>query len=291
MVKKLKISAIFTAILLVSIALVPAVTAQADGLSSVSSDQKGIKIIEKTPELRKIEFTDTTTIIQVGDMLLSFESNSNYTEAKMELKNLTTNEITNFNYEVSQEDGKFKTDVYNEGKLVNTITSEYNPIKPGETRNILEKSSDQINLARGTTLYNWDDVTFIKGSGIKYKHPDYATYDAYDYESFYINGNALIHHHINQYESEVIADSAPIVAGATVGYLVGNLPGAIAGGLLGSMLNAETSEALLDEQDCIWYWESYTWAPVYIGGIWRTLPLYFRVASYTLWNTLGISNP
>ena len=36
--------------------------------------------------------------------------------------------------------GKFKTDVYNEGKLVNTVTSEYNPIKPAKlasTRKIL----------------------------------------------------------------------------------------------------------------------------------------------------------
>ena len=44
MIKKIKISAMFMAVLLVSIAFVPAVTAQADGLSSVSSDHKGKKI-------------------------------------------------------------------------------------------------------------------------------------------------------------------------------------------------------------------------------------------------------
>jgi hypothetical protein len=291
MIKKIKISAMFMAVLLVSIAFVPAVTAQADGLSSVSSDHKGKKILEKTPELKEIEFTDTTTIVQVGDMLISFESNSNYTEAKMELKNLTTNEVINFNYEVSQEAGKFKTDVYNEEKLVNTITSEYNPIKPGETSKLLEKSSGQTNLARGTTLYDWDGVTFIRGSGIKYKHPDYTTYDAYDYESFYINGNALTHHHINKYNSAAIAGYAPVVAGAVIGYYVGSVVGSIAGGLLAALLTSQTSEALLDEQDCIWYWESYTWAPVYLAGMWRTVPLYFRISSYTLWNSLGISNP
>lgn len=288
---KTRVGAIFTAILLLSIAFVPAVMAQADGSSSVSSDQKGKKIIEKTPELKEIEFTDTTTIVQIGDMLISFESNSEYTEAKMELNNLTNNEKSSFEYKVSQEAGKFKTNVYQDGKLVNTITSEYNPIKPGETSKILEKSSSQISLASGKTLYRWDGVKFIKGSGIKYKHPDYTTYDGYDYEDFYINGNALEHHHINKYDSAAIAQYAPIVAGAAVGYYVGNLVGGVAGGLLAALLTTQTSKALLDEQDCIWYWESYTWAPVYLSGAWRTVPLYFRTASYTLWNALGISNP
>ena len=77
-------------------------TAQADELSSVSSDQKGKKIIEETPELKVIEITDTTNIVQVGDMLISFESNSEYTEAKMELKNLTNNEKSSFEYKVLQ---------------------------------------------------------------------------------------------------------------------------------------------------------------------------------------------
>jgi hypothetical protein len=118
------------AIFLMSIMLVPAVSGQADGISSVSSDQKGKKIIEKRPELKVIEITDTTNIVQVGDMRISFASNSNYTEAKMELKNLKTNEITNLKYEVSREAGKFKTNVYQEGKLIYTASSEYNPIKP-----------------------------------------------------------------------------------------------------------------------------------------------------------------
>lgn len=297
MTKKLKISAIFTTIFLVSIAFVPAVTAQADALSSVSSDQKGKKIIEKTPELKVIEITDTTNIVQVGDMLISFESNSEYTEAKMELKNLKTDEMTNLKYEVSQEAGNFKTNVYQDGNLVNTVTSEYNPIETGATSKILRNDSVKTNVSANsvirasTTLYNWDGITFIKGSGIKYKHPDYTTYDAYDYESFYLAGNALTHHHINKYDSAAIAALAPTVAGATIGYLVGNMVGAVAGGVLGLFLTSQTSQALLDEQDCIWYWESYTWAPVYLGGMWRTVPLYFRISSYTLWNGLGISNP
>jgi len=229
-------------------------------------------------------------------MLISFESNSEYTEAKMELKNLKTDEITNLKYEVSQEAGKFKTNVYQEGKLVNTTTSEYNPIKPGETSKILRNESETNVSANGviralTTLYNWDGVTFITGSCIKYKHPDYTTYDGYDYEDFYINGNTLTHHHINKYDSGTIAALAPVAAGAAVGYLVGNMVGAVAGGILGTFLTGKTSQALLDEQDCIWYWKSYTWAPIYLGGMWRTVPLYFRVASYTLWNGLGISNP
>jgi hypothetical protein len=295
--KKSGLGALFFALLLISTLLVPAVYGRADGVSSASSDQKGKKIIEKTPELKVIEITDTTNIVQVGDMLISFASNSNYTEAKMELKNLKTNEITNLKYEVSQEDGKFKTNVYQEGKLVNTLTLEYNPVKPGETRKILEDNSIKTNVSTNSvtraskTLYNWDGVTFATGSGIKYKHPDYTTYDGYAYEDFYINGNNLVHHHINNDDSSYIATLVPIAAGAAVGYYIANVVGAIAGGLLAGYLGSQASRAILDEQGCIWHWNSYLWAPVFINGSTQTVPLYYRIASYTLWNYLGISNP
>jgi len=214
----------------------------------------------------------------------------------MEMKILKTNEITNLKYEVSQEAGKFKTNVYQDGKSVNTFTSEYNPLKTGATSEILKNNSktnvsDNSVIRASTTLYNWDGVKFIKGSGIKYKHPYYTTYDAYNYEDFYISGNKLTHHHINKYDSATIAAAAPIVAGGIVGYLVGEAPGAIAGGLLGAFLTGKTSQVLLDEQDSIWYWNSYTCAPIYISGVVRTVPLYFRISAYTLWNALGISNP
>jgi hypothetical protein len=90
-----------------------------------------------------------------------------------------------------------------------------------------------------------DGVKFIKGSGIKYKHPDYTTYDAYNYEDFYISGNKLTHHHINKYDSATIAAAAPIVAGGIVGYLVGEAPGAIAGGLLGAFLTGKLVKRFL----------------------------------------------
>jgi hypothetical protein len=87
------------------------------------------------------------------------------------------------------------------------------------------------------------------------------------------------------------SSNAPVVAGAIVGYLVGEAVGGVAGGLLGLFLTGKSSQALLDEQDSIWYWDSYSWAPVYIGGMWRTVPLYYRISAYTLWNVLGISDP
>jgi hypothetical protein len=259
----------------------------------IKKEKRGI---DKAPEIKVIEINDTINIIQVGDMLISFESNSNYTEAKMELKNLKTNEITNFRYEVSQQAGKFKTNVYQDEKLVNTVDSDYNPLETGATSKILKNDSktnvnDNSVISVSKTLYKWDGVKFIKGSGIKYHHPDYTTYKGYNYEDFHINGNKLTHHHINKYDSATIAAAAPIVAGGIVGYLVGEVPSGIAGGLLGTFLTGKSSKALLDEQDCVWYWNSYTWSPVYISGMVRKVPLYFRISAYTLWNFLGISNP
>ncbi len=93
--------------------------------------------------------------------------------------------------------------------------------------------------------------------------------------------------------SNVIVQLAPVAAGVAIGAYVDGVVGAVAGAVLGLVLGGATSYALLDEKGCIWFWCSKIWGwtviPVY--PYIQYLPKYFRIASYTLWDSLGIGNP
>jgi hypothetical protein len=298
-IKKTGLGTLVLTILMVSIFLVPAVSGKANELSTTTSQDIGKIIIDNSPEIKVTKKTDTSCIVQVGDVLITYESDPKYTEANMKIKDLKTNTVSNFDYKVSTNNGKYKTDVYKEGKLVNSVTSQYNPIEPGTASKILADSAAQTNFVTASqTKYVWDGVYFIKGSGIKYNHPDYTKYNAYNYQTFYIKGNKLIHYHLSYAWSSTVSSLAGTVAGAALGARWGGAYGAAAGALLGALMGGATGQVLLDEQGCIWYWYSQSFATLYIVQLVPYLsvtkvyaPYYFRTATYTLWNLLGISNP
>lgn len=65
---------------------------------------------------------------------------------------------------------------------------------------------------------------------------------------------------------------------------------------LGLVLGGSTSYLLLDETGCIWYWSAHSWAYYWFpipppSGSTYYVPKYFRTASYTLWDNLGMGNP
>ncbi len=295
---KIGIGAIFAAMLLVSIAFVPAVNAQVESFSSSSIDKEKIEVT-KLPEmeLKVININDTSNILQVGDILITFESNPEHTEAEMKIENLTNDEIVNINYKVSEIDGKFKTDVYQEEILVNTVTSIYNPIEPGSMKEIFNDSFAQQDTDNAVTAtkYTWDGVKFVKGSGIKYPHPNYDSYTGEIFDTWYISGTQLKHYHISDSTSDSIADCAPAAAGAAIGSAIGGGAGAVIGAVLGVLLTGPTSSILLDEEGCIWGWYAHNWG-WHLGLptnplVSKYVPDYYRVASYTLWNYISLSNP
>ncbi|MCX9027051.1 MAG: hypothetical protein OIN86_02585 [Candidatus Methanoperedens sp.] len=136
-------------------------------------------------------------------------------------------------------------------------------------------------------------MIYTKGSGIKYPHPDYQSYGAYEWQNFWINGNQLYHNHIDKYTSTTIAQMAPVVAGAAIGAYVGGVVGAVAGAALGLILGGASSSVLLDEKDSIWYTDAKSWGIIVIPvpPFVQYLPKYFRISAYTLWDGLGIGNP
>lgn len=293
---KIRIGAIFAAILLVSIAFIPAVTAQAESNNLSAYNDKSQVIMEDVPEIEVIENTWTSNIIQIGDTLISLKSNSQHTEAVMEIKDINSNERTIINYEISNISGKYTTNVYYDGELYNTYVTDYDPLDPEVTEKLLSTNTKNVFDEQATpmsTSYSWDGVSFVKGSGIKYPHPDYDAYTGEVWQNFYIPGNELKHHHISDTKSNTIANLAPIAAGAAVGAYMGQVAGAVVGAALGLILCNAVCSVLLDEEGCIWYWDSYQWNRIIIpvAPYIMNLPEYYRISAYTLWDAASIGNP
>ena len=244
------------------------------------------------------ENSRTSTVVEVNGVLISLKSNENLTKANLEIKDLKTGEKYAFKYKVSENNGKYTVEVYSEGKLVNKYKSKYNPLDPTITKKLLTENRKNIaSIEILSYSYWWDGVKFVKGFGIKYPHPDYTYYLIEPWDTAYIEGNQLIHYHIADAASQVIAQLAPAAAGAAIGAYVGGVVGAAVGTVLGLVLSGGTSYVLLDENGCIWFWYAKEWAEVPIPSPTpphvsiQRLPMYFRVASYTLWDLLGVGNP
>jgi hypothetical protein len=135
----------------------------------------------------------------------------------------------------------------------------------------------------------------LQRNRIKYHHPDYGSYNAYNYEDFYISGTKLTHYHIDNTLSGAAATLAPAALGAAVGAKIGGAFGAAAGTVLGGLIGTGSGSVLLDEQRCIWYWVAQTWKTHINGTLPVVYPVYIpeycRVSTYTLWNYLGLSAP
>ena len=250
------------------------------------------------------ENSKTSTVVQVNDVLITLKSNKGLTKAKLEIKDLKTRKIYVYEYNVNKKpDSRYIVEVYNKGKLVSKYESNYNPLDPTATKKLLLENSKNVRGSIGILSYSywWDGVKFVKGYGVKYPHPDYTYYQIEPWDDSYINGNKLIHYHISDYNSQKIAGLPPVVVGAVIGGIVGEILGsgiggvigAIVGGILALWFGADLSNILLDEHGCIWFWfsKSFSWITVPVPPYVAWIPNYFRVASYTLWDALGIGNP
>ena len=294
--KGMQLGTLLVAMLLLSMAFVPAVSAQARS-EVVPTEEVGKAVKVDPPKIDIKENTKTSQIVQVDDILISLKANPQHTEAVMDIEDLQTKEKKTISYKISKKADKFTTEIYSEGELVNTVVTDYDPLESGVTSDVLKNNAKKIeDTSQITTLatsYYWDGVPFVKGSGIKYPHPDYNSYPGWEvWDNWYISGDQLIHYHLADWISEPIATLSPVLAGAAIGTRAG-LYGAIAGAALGLFLGGSTSYALLDEEGCIWYWYSESWdfiiipVPPFI----YYLPEYFRISAYTLWDGLDIGNP
>jgi hypothetical protein len=255
-------------------------------------------INDDSPKIELVENTKTSSIVRVGDVLITLKSNPEHTEAVLEIEDLITKEKETIYYKVSESSGIYTTEMYFKEELVNTYVTDYDPLEPGITGKVLSNTykdtKKPITADSKASYYYWDSVYFASGYGIKYPHPDYQAYGAQPWDSFYISGNQLNHRHMSESESAVTAQLAPVAAGAAIGSKIGGTVGAVTGAALGLILGSGSCAVLLDENDCIWFWDSKSWAiipnpvPPFLP---YNLPMYFRIGPYTLWDALGIGNP
>jgi len=300
MLQGIKVTSLLMAMVMLATLFVPVVSAKADVSNVPTADKKQV-VVENLPEIEAIEMTDTLNVIKVGDIVIRFESNPEHTEAVMSIENTTTGEKAIVNYDVEKKEGKFKTKVYVDGKAVNTLDTDYNPLDPSATKKILSDNrkaiangiDGQVTTSKASpTKYKWDGVNFIKGSGIKYPHPDYDKYSGEVWDTWSISGTQLKHCHISDDSSATISKMTPALAGAAIGAW-GGIPGALLGAILAEAMGNSVSGVLVDEEGCIWYWKSYKGAYILLPVvlIFKNVPKYFRVANYELWDKIGISNP
>jgi len=269
---------------------------------AVSADERSVDLTSKvtivdSPKIKLIENSRTSSIAQVGDILVTLKSNTEHSKSTIVIEDLKTKEKQILDFKTIYDSGKYTTEIYIDGKETQTFVTEYDPFEPGITgqfitdKDISEKSGSYA-FTRASHYY-WDDVYFATGFGIKYPHPDYLTYGAQAWDSFYISGDQLNHRHMSDSESATTAAAAPVVAGAIVASYIGGFAGAIAGAALGLVLTGSSSALLLDEEGCIWFWESKEWGltVIPVPPFIQNVPKYFRIASYTLWDGINLGNP
>ncbi|MDW7774756.1 MAG: hypothetical protein SCH39_00280 [Methanosarcinales archaeon] len=292
--KGMQLSAVLAVILIVSMAFAPAVSAKQ---TELASDVNVGEVTILSPKIEVKENTKTSSIYQVNDILISLKSNAQHTEAVMTIEDLVTKEKETIDYKVSKKSGEFTNEVYYQGELVNTYVTDYDILEPGVTGEVLKnknKKTESADIISTQSTYWWDSVFFVSGYGIKYPHPDVSVYRIQPWENKKITGNQLIHRHLGEDISFAIANAPPAVAGGLI-IATGGTFAVVVGVLIGIGGIAIDNYVLLDETGCIWTWEAKSWGivwfwhPALLG--YKYVPKYFRVASFELWDKIGIGNP
>ncbi|WP_174591857.1 hypothetical protein [Methanocella conradii] len=302
--------ALFMIMLMVEVQLVQAAqTGQASNIRIINTND------------RLIKETNTSIIMQIGDTLLTYNTDPQYQSAVMEIKDLKTGRTQLIKYSTINKYGNYVTNATIENSANNIVDpsimlnlletrglvkgsaivyyTAYNPLKPGEAVVSASQKIDKALLqtaAIGSWDYRWDgNVLYVSAQTTgKYGHPAYMSAGQI-YQEYYITGNQLIHYHIAQWESQVLARAAPVVLFAAIGAKIGGPVGAGMGALLGLVGQFFIADQLLDENNCMWFWYGRNLGWVFL---WFNPPLfytyttlYFRLAKWTVWDAIGIGNP
>lgn len=174
-------------------------------------------------------------------------------------------------------------------------------------------------MIKATQIYYfaWDGVEFVKGTDIKYPHPDRDYYGISPYSSWSRTGVKLYHYQLDRDTSDILPDAvalACLIAGTIIGTMIGPPYGTLIGGITGAVLGfiAEIGGAVLkDESGCIWWWTSTAFLDWLITNAWWLGPLaiispilaeadilatfllcgYLRVGSATFYDAVGAGQP
>lgn len=277
--------------------------------------ESSFKLLSETP---------TSMVLQVDNVLLTYTTDAPYEAATMDIKDLTTGKVQTVKYTTTKKGGKYVTKVDGIDGVTQAAaaslasvsgssadknagyTTSYNPLEP---RNIAgsaqaeaasQAASNSLTVtpaaAIGSWDYRWDgNILYLSARTTgKYGHPAYMGASQI-YSEYYYTGDKLIHYHIAQRDSQILARAAPVVLFAALGARIGGPAGAVIGGLLGLVGQFYMVDGILDEQGCLWFWYAKNWGFVFL---WFNPPTfftyttqYFRMSQWTIWDACGAGNP
>lgn len=258
------------------------------------------------------EMTNTSQVIQVGNILITVNSDSGHTHATLELKNLNTSQSFVYSFIVTRLNGKYKTDIYYNGTLFNTSMTNVDPLQPGVLSEVYNNSKSNAAgnaLVQSQGTYTWDGIIFTNNGN--YPHPDYASNYISPSDNTYLVGYQLIHRHLDSTSTQFLAAASVLdVAGVCLALLwvipfeVAGIPiGELALGDIGvttDILHASLEgiwdgfhNSIFDENGASWFWWS-TEDPRQFPGLYGSVlyPFtYLRIGSSTRWDLSNIGDP
>lgn len=239
--------------------------------------------------------------MQVGTILITLKAAADHKSAVLTIHDSSTSSISKLDYTCDYRDNQYSVSVYSAGNLMGNFNMNVDPFEPGLYVKSLSPSASTITgptnqiVPMDHPVYHfWYDNVYYDTAlvGAKYKHPNCAYYSISTWQTVQItSGQQLNVWHINNYDSNSIIQLGPIAGGAAIGSVCG-VAGAILGAVIGAVLGNSFGLALLDETGCLWVWmaKNFEWKffglGVPFGFNW--VPKYFRIATYILWDDIGM---
>lgn len=182
-------------------------------------------------------------------------------------------------------------------------------------------NSNTMTLLDSATYYYWDGLYFGQNDGYQYPHPVRDTYGIYTFNDWVGAGNQLYHMQYSDANSQTLAEVTSGEFGAAVGIAisatglfvnpVADALGVIVGIVVTAVIYNWENSALLDEDDCLWWWISQAYINWVNSNEWTLLfelatdPAwaaydmlqafysmgYLRVGSITFYDAIGIGSP
>ncbi len=260
-----------------------------------------------------IENSEAFKQYQIGSILITLTISDDRSGAVLNIEDLSTNVVSQILYDVSFVNDHYLIEVYSEESPLKSFTKDNNPFVPTTIEKTLLNSrnsgaivNDKVTIKSitpgepgGSSYYWWDGLYYVHSSlTVKYNHPYCSYYQISTWQTVQLTGNSLYAIHIDNSNSNTIANAGPVVGGALIGALIGGAPGAVVGAIAGLIIGNWSAAALLDETGCLWIWQGKNWAWVFTGPIppysilgFCWLPNYYRLATFTLWDNIGIGSP
>ena len=248
--KYIKQFAVLASVLMIAVIAIPMVAAERVEILPVMPDKfspnieelpLSIEVIENTRELAIFEIGDGKNGILITQAIDEKNSTKDTTIAILKIENLNSGEVEEeMKIITSYDAGLYSTTIYNEVGVLNTFSSQFDPLEPGvlnkKSLNDVEfMKSHQNNIQNDIFLqsnnrgrcpitnrwtFNWDGFSFVCGGNadMPFSRPNLELFrDILDdpglycgEDTWFLRGNNVDHLQLSRSLSSIITDLSPI---------------------------------------------------------------------------------